>query len=115
MSLFGYPAKVKHYQAIIDSWGRVSGYLDPVEKAAKVIEEQKLIRVTSKVGTENVYSTEEIVSVAEIHLEGLHKVGLHDYFEHINELNEVTRFDVKHVEIKKTMGTDGVKKVIVYA
>ncbi|HHY74036.1 MAG TPA: hypothetical protein GX497_12620 [Bacillus bacterium] len=113
MSLFGYHATIKHYKANIDSWGRVSGYLEPIEKAAKVIEEQKLIRTTNKVGVK-AFSSEEIISVAEIHIEGLYKVGMHDYFEYTNELNETLKFEVKHIEVKKLMGTDEVKKVVVY-
>ncbi len=119
MSLFGYPATVIHQRAIHDNWNRVTGY-DPVSRNAKVVEEQKLI----KNGT-----GEEIQSIAEIHLEGPQPVSMDDYFEYQNSLNrevrdnfehlhpleQVIRYDVKHIEIKKEMGTDDVKKVIVYA
>lgn len=106
MSLFGYPAIVKHYKANIDSWGRVNGYQAPIEKAAKVIEEQKLIRNAKN---------EEVQSIAEIHIEGLQNIGTHDKFEYYNGLGVTVEYMVKHIEIKKTMGTDNVKKVIVYA
>lgn len=114
MSIFGYPATIRHFSAIVDDWGRVTGYTD-VEKVAKVKEEQKLIRTTSKVENVNVFSSEDVLSVAEIHLEGSHKVTTEDYFEYTNQLNEIVRFNVKNVEIKKKIGTDEVKKVIVYA
>lgn len=105
MSLFGYPAKVTHYSANIDSWGRISGYI-PSQKDAKVVEEQKEIKNGQG---------EEIQSLAEIHLEGPQQVRAQDYFEYINGLSQRVRYDVKHIEIKKDLGTDKVKKVIVYA
>jgi hypothetical protein len=105
MSLFGYPATVTHYQADIDSWGRVSGYT-PVTKKAKVVEEHKEIKNGKG---------EEILSIAEIHLEGPQKVKGQDYFLYVNNFGETIRYDVKHYEIKKEMGTDNMKKVIVYA
>jgi hypothetical protein len=105
MSLFGYPAVVIHYSAEIDMWGRVSSYA-PTEKKAKVVEEQKEIKNAKG---------EEIQSIAEIHLEGPQLVRTHDYFEYTNGLGQLIRYDVRHIEIKKTMGTDEVKKVIVYA
>jgi hypothetical protein len=105
MSLFGYPADVIHYQANVDSWGRVSGYT-PIAKKAKVVEEQKEIRNAKG---------EDIQSIAEIHLEGPQLIRTQDYFEYINSLGQLIRYDVRHIEIKKTMGTDDVKKVIVYA
>lgn len=105
MSLFGYPADIIHFQAIIDSWNRVTGY-NPVSKKAKVIEEQKLIKNAEG---------EEVQSIAEIHLEGSHAVKTQDYFKYTNALGVDVRYDVRHIEIKKHLGTDDVKKVIVYA
>jgi hypothetical protein len=105
MSLFGYPADVTHYQANVDTWGRVSGYT-PVSKKAKVVEEQKEIRNAKG---------EDIQSIAEIHLEGPQLIKTQDYFEYINALGQQLRYDVRHIEIKKEMGTDNVKKLIVYA
>lgn len=105
MSLFGYPATVTHYKATIDSWGRVSGYTT-VAKNAKVVEEQKEIRNAKG---------EDIQSIAEIHLEGPQLVRTQDYFEYVNAFGQTIRYDVRHIEIKKEMGTDSVKKVIIYA
>ena len=104
MSLFGYPADIVHYQAILDSWNRVTGY-NQLYKKAKVVEEQKLIR--NEKG-------EDIISVGEIHLEGVQDVKPQDYFLYTNALNIEIRYDIKHIEIKKQMGNDDVKKVIVY-
>jgi hypothetical protein len=105
MSLFGYPATIVQYQAQLDSWNRVTGY-SPLQKMAKVVEEQKLI----KNGT-----GEEIHSIAEIHIEGTQRIGPHDYFEYINGFGVKMRFDIRHIETKKQMGTDNVSKVIIYA
>lgn len=105
MSLFGYPATVTHYRANIDTWGRVSGYTS-VTKKAKVVEEQKEIRNAKG---------EDIQSIAEIHLEGPQLVKTQDYFEYVNAFDQLVRYDVRHIEIKKEMGTDDVKKVIIYA
>jgi hypothetical protein len=105
MSLFGYPATVVHYQAQLDSWNRVSGY-DPQQKAAKVVEEQKIIKNGKG---------EEVQSIAEIHLEGFQKLTLQDYFEYMSPIGTITRYNVRHIEVKKVLGTDNVKKVIVYA
>jgi hypothetical protein len=104
MSLFGYPATIKHFSATIDSWGRVSGYTVQ-SKNAKVVEEQKEIKNGKG---------EDIQSIAEIHLEGAQLVKGQDYFEYVNALGQTIRYDVRHIEIKKEMGTDDVKKVIVY-
>ncbi|MGM0971684.1 MAG: hypothetical protein ACQEW2_02370 [Bacillota bacterium] len=104
MSLFGYPATVTHYKAQTDSWNRVIGYI-PEVKSAKVVEEQKEIKNGEG---------EEVQSIAEIHLEGAHLVTSNDYFEYVNALGRTIRYDVQHIEIKKQMGTDEVKKVIVY-
>ena len=104
MSLFGYPAEVIHQQSLVDNWGRVASYT-PQIKAAKVIEEQKEIKNGNG---------EEIKSIAEIHLEGPQQIGTHDYFEYINAFGQKIRYDVQHIEIKKHLATDDVKKVIVY-
>ncbi|WP_366160565.1 hypothetical protein ABXS71_16835 [Bacillus infantis] len=105
MSLFGYPAEVVHFQAQVDNWNRVLGYI-PEVKAAKVVEEQKEIKNGQG---------ESVQSIAEIHLEGIQDISYQDYFEYTNALDRIIRYDVKHIEIKKQMGTDKVKKVIVYA
>jgi hypothetical protein len=105
MSLFGYPATITHFMAKVDNWGRISGY-DSVEKNAKVVEEQKEVKNGRG---------EEIQSIAEIHLEGANKISSQDYFEYINAFGDTIRYEVKHYEIKKNMGTDDVKKVVVYA
>jgi hypothetical protein len=104
MSLFGYPAAVTHFSATMDSWGRVTGYTSQ-QKAAKVVEEQKEIKNAQG---------EDIQSIAEIHLEGPQSVKGQDYFEYVNGLGQTLRYEVRHIEIKKEMGTDNVKKVIVY-
>ncbi|MDD9312643.1 hypothetical protein PUS82_15315 [Cytobacillus firmus] len=104
MSLFGYPATVTHYKAQTDSWNRVTGYI-PEVKSAKVVEEQKEIKNGQG---------EEVQSNAEIHLEGVQDISSNDYFEYVNALGRTIRYDVQHIEIKKQMGTDEVKKVIVY-
>lgn len=104
MSIFGYPATVTHYSAQVDDWGRVTGYT-PSTKSAKVVEEQKLIKNSQG---------EEIQSIAEIHLKGANEVTVHDYFLYTNALGKEVRYDVKHIEIKKNLGTDDVKKVVIY-
>jgi hypothetical protein len=105
MSLFGYPATVTHYKAEIDNWNRAY-YHFPEQKSAKVIEEQKIIKNGKG---------EEIQSIAEIHLEGPQHISFHDYFEYVNGIGEKMRFDVQHIESKKEMGTDNIKKVVIYA
>lgn len=105
MSIFGYPATITHNAAIKDNWNRVSGY-SPTQKNAKVIEQQKLIK--NEKG-------EEIQSIAEIHLEGAQSLSHQDYIEYANALGKTVRYNVKHIEIKKQLGTDEVKKVIIYA
>jgi hypothetical protein len=105
MSIFGYPASITHYQATLDMWNRVTGF-SAVEKKAKVVEQQKLIRNDKG---------EEVQSIAEIHLEGLHDIRLQDYFEYVNALGQKVKYIIRHIEIKKNLGTDQVKKVIVYA
>jgi hypothetical protein len=104
MSLFGYPASVTHYSANLDSWGRVTGY-NPQQKNAKVVEEQQEIKNAQG---------EDIQSIAEIHLEGAQSIKGQDYFEYVNALSQTIRYEVKHIEIKKEMGTDTVKKMIIY-
>lgn len=113
MSIFGYPATVTHYQAIVDEWDRVTGYT-PEEKAAKVVEEQKLIRNTRASGAVEGANSEYIQSIVEIHIEGEQAITFNDYFEYVNALDITMKYDVKHIEIKKELGTDDVKKVIVY-
>jgi hypothetical protein len=105
MSLFGYPADVVHQVAILDSWNRVTGY-NPIPKKAKVVEEQKLIKNDKG---------EEVISIGEIHLEGAQDIKVQDYFLYTNALGKEIRYDIKHIEIKKLLGTDNVKMVIVYA
>lgn len=104
MSLFGYPAAVIHHKAVVDEWKLVSGY-QPIEKAAKVVEELKLIKNAKG---------EEVESIGEIHLEGFHEISDKDYFLYENAADKVIRYDVKHIEYKKQLGTDEVKKVIIY-
>jgi hypothetical protein len=104
MSIFGYPASITHHSAILDTWGRVVGY-NTIPKKAKVVEEQKEIKNAQG---------EDVQSIAEIHLEGAQSIQGQDYFEYLNALGQTIRYEVRHVEIKKEMGTDDVKKVIVY-
>lgn len=104
MSLFGYPAKVVHYHSEKDEWGRP---LPPTatEKPAKVEEEQRLIRNARG---------EEIQVAYAIHLEGPNAVSFDDTFEYVNALGETIKIHVRHIEIRKYIGTDEVKKVVVY-
>lgn len=104
MSLFGYPATVTHFHSETDDWGRP---LPPIqtERAAKVVEEQKLIK--------NVRG-EEILVTGEIHIEGSFAINFDDYFIYIDALDREIRYDVAHYEIRKYIGTDDVKKVIIY-
>jgi hypothetical protein len=104
MSLFGYPATIIHQVALFDVWNRISGY-DSITKNAKVVEEEKQIKNDKG---------EEILSIAQIHLEGSHNVKTQDYFLYTNESGEVKRYDIRHIKVKKQMGTDEVKKVIIY-
>jgi hypothetical protein len=105
MSLFGYPASVTHFSATFDAWQRVIGYTQ-ISKKAKVVEGQKEIKNNK---------SEMVQCNAEIHLEGPQKINHQDYFLYVNEFGETVRYDVMHTEIKKEMGTDKVKKVIIYA
>lgn len=104
MSLFGYPAEITHKKAVIDTWGRVSAFTDSVKKA-KVIEEQKVIKNDQG---------EEVQSIIEVHLEGAHTIGISDQFTYMNKMGKEIKFRPLHYEIKKLLGTDQVKKVIVY-
>lgn len=104
MSLFGYPATVIHYHSEVDDWGRP---LPPTStaRAAKVVEEQKLIKNARG---------EEVQIAYEIHIEGAIPVGFEDYFIYNNALSLEIRCDVAHFEVKKYLGTDDVKKVVIY-
>ena len=104
MSLFGYPTKVTHFHSALDEWGRPLPPT-PTERDAKVVEEQKLIRNARG---------EEIIVTGEIHVEGAIPLSFDDYFEYVNALGETVRYDVAHYEMRKFLGTDDVKKVIVY-
>ncbi|NMH68612.1 hypothetical protein HF072_07435 [Bacillus sp. RO3] len=104
MSLFGYPATVIHQQAVLDDWNRVTGYT-PENKKAKVIEEQKIVKNANG---------EDVQSIAEIHLEGPQQIDTKDYFNYVNALGETVAYYIKHIEVKKQLGTDDIKKVIVY-
>lgn len=104
MSLFGYPATVIHYHSDVDEWGRPLPPSD-TERAAKVVEEQKLIKNAKG---------EDIQVAYEIHVEGAIPIGFDDYFLYTNALGLEIRCDVAHFEVRKFIGTDDVKKVIVY-
>jgi len=104
MSLFGYPAKVTHFHSGKDDWGFP---LPPTEtvKDAKVVEEQKLIKNARG---------EEIQVAYEIHLEGVNSVSFDDRIEYVNALGDTVTVLIAHYEVRKFLGTDQVKKVIVY-
>lgn len=104
MSLFGYPATVTHYHSGLDDWGRP---LPPVtaSRAAKVVEEQRLIKNARGEDVQIAYT---------IHIEGAVPLGLDDYFLYVDQLGTEIRVDVAHYEVRKFLGTDVVKKVIVY-
>lgn len=105
MSLFGYPSTVTHWHVGgTDDWGRPQPPTSAI-KAAKVVEEQRLIRNARG---------EEIMIGYEIHLEGPQAVTFDDYFEYENELGMKIRCIVAHFEVRKFLGTDDVKKVVVY-
>jgi hypothetical protein len=114
MSLFGYPAKVEHFKAIMDEWDNVSGYNPSVTKSAKVVEKQRVIQLasTSKGLIDSV--GESIHSEAQIHLEGPQDMTMKDKFEYVNALGLTLTYFVKHIEVKKDLGTDDIKKVVVY-
>jgi len=105
MSLFGYPADVIHWHSELDEWGRP---LPPTDTAlkAKVVEEQKLIKNAKG---------EDTQITGEIHIEGALVVGFDDYFEYTNQIGVTLQYDVAHFAVKKYLGTDDVKKVIIYA
>lgn len=104
MSLFGYPATVRHYHSELDEWGRP---LPPAvqECAAKVVEEQRVIRNSR---------SEEVQIAYTIHIEGAIPLTMDDYFLYTNQLGVEIRSEVAHFEVKKFLGTDEVKKVIIY-
>ncbi|RKD20965.1 hypothetical protein BEP19_14865 [Ammoniphilus oxalaticus] len=104
MSLFGYPAAVVHFHSQKDDWGRP---LPPVEviKSAKVVEEQKVIKNNKG---------EEVQVAYEVHIEGVNPIGFDDYFMYTNALGQEIRIGISHYEIRKHLGTDKVKKVIIY-
>ncbi|MHA6484470.1 hypothetical protein ACX1C1_21470 [Paenibacillus sp. strain BS8-2] len=104
MSIFGYPAAVRHFHSEFDEWGRP---LPPAEtsRAAKVVEEQRLILDARG---------EEVQIAYTIHIEGAVPLGFDDYFLYTDQLGAELRIDVAHYEVRKFLGTDDVKKVIVY-
>lgn len=104
MSLFGYPAKVVHFHSGLDDWGFP---LPPTsaEKNAKVVEEQQMI-LNGK--------GEQIQIAYEVHLEGANAVGFEDYFEYTNSLGVLIRIECAHFEVKKYLGTEVVKKVVIF-
>lgn len=104
MSLFGYPADVTHKKALVDIWGRLTGF-ETVYLKAKVVEEQKLIKNAKG---------EDIHSIIEVHLEGNHHVTMNDEFIYSRDLGIDIDFRPQHLEIKKIIGTDDMKKLIVY-
>lgn len=104
MSLFGYPAKVVHWHSEVDDWGRPLPPT-PIEKAAKVVEEQRLVRNGRG---------EEIQIAYTIFLEGVNAVGFDDYIEYVNAVGVKIRCDIAHIEVRKYLGTDDVKEVVVY-
>lgn len=104
MSLFGYPADITHKKAILDAWNRVTGF-ETVYLKAKVVEEQKLVKNSKG---------EDVHSIIEAHLEGSHRITENDEFVYVKDLGNEIDFRPQHWEIKKLLGTDDVKKVIVY-
>lgn len=104
MSLFGYPATVQHYHSELDDWGRP---LTPIgtKRAAKVVEDQKLIKNSRGEDVQIAYT---------IHVEGTVPISFDDYFLYVDQLGKETRIDVKHYEVRKYLGTDDVKKVVIY-
>lgn len=104
MSLFGYPATVTHYHSGVDEWGRPIP-AEPVVKDAKVVEEQKLVRNARG---------EDIQVAYTVYLEGVNAVGMDDWLLYTNALGTEIRIDVKHYEIRKYLGTDDVKEVVLY-
>ncbi|WP_339816786.1 hypothetical protein MKZ15_15395 [Paenibacillus sp. FSL R7-0216] len=104
MSLFGYPAKVVHWHSEVDDWGRPLPPT-PTDKSAKVVEEQRLIRNSRGEDVQIAYT---------IFLPGLNAVGFDDYIVYANKLGVTIRCDIAHIEVRKYLGTDDVKEVVVY-
>lgn len=104
MSLFGYPADITHKVAVLDEWERVK-WFEEVPLKAKVIEEQKLIKNDKG---------EHIHSMIEVHLDGAHQIHSVDTFSYITQMGKTINFRPVHFETKKLLGTDIVKKVILY-
>lgn len=104
MSLFGYPAVITHKKAIVDEWGRPGGFEESILNA-KVVEEQKLIKNAEG---------EEVHSVIEAHLENAQLITMLDEFVYVSKLGPTINFRPQHIEVKKQLATDDVKKVIVY-
>jgi hypothetical protein len=104
MSIFGYPAMVIHCHSELDDWGRP---LPPIEtkRDAKVVEEQKLIKNSRGEDVQIAYT---------IHIEGAVPISFDDYFLYKDQLGKEIRIDVKHYEVRKYLGTDDVKKVVIY-
>lgn len=104
MSIFGYPATVRHYHSKLDDWGRPKQPTQ-TEQAAKVVEDQKLIKNSRGEDVQIAYT---------IHIEGAVPVSFDDYFLYKDQLGKEIRIDVKHYEVRKYLGTDDVKKVVIY-
>lgn len=104
MSLFGYPAVIVHKQAKKDVWQRVV-FFDDAKRSAKVVEEQKLVRNAQG---------EEIQTAYQIHLEGNVAVSYQDLFVYKQHTDDEIKIRPLHIEKRKNLGTDIVKKVIVY-
>lgn len=104
MSLFGYPATITHYHSESDDWGRPLPPTSAV-KAAKVIEEQRLIKNARG---------EDVQIAYEIQIPGVNAIGFDDYIEYVNALGIEIRCEIAHIEIRKYIGTDDVKEVVVY-
>lgn len=104
MSIFGYPAKVVHWHSEVDDWGRPFPPT-PTEKSAKVVEEQRLIRNGRG---------EEVQIAYTVFLPGTNAVEFDDYIVYVNKLGVTIRCEIAHIEVRKYLGTDDVKEVIVY-
>ncbi|WP_232380854.1 hypothetical protein [Paenibacillus tianjinensis] len=88
----------------MDEWGRPIP-ADPVVKDAKVVEEQKLVKNARG---------EDIQVAYTVYLEGVNAVGMDDWLMYTNALDIEIRIEVKHYEIRKYLGTDDVKEVVLY-
>ncbi len=104
MSLFGYPATVVHWHSEKDEWGRPLAP-EATERDAKVVEEQRLIKNSRGEDVQTAYT---------IHIEGAVPLSFDDYFLYVDQLGAEIRCDVAHYEVRKHLGTDDVKKVIIY-